>query len=319
MTVTKNMLMRNSIKWTTSVARAVFLIAFSFILIYPVIFMICNSIKVKSDTLNPAVQWFSLSPTLYSFKVAWISMDYLRSLLTTVTFELVSAVIEVIMCAVYAYGLARFKFRFKKVLLFFLILSILVPDVMLIVPRVTNFRYMDLFGILGLLKGLIHADLRVNITDTVFTFYLPSVLGVGLKGGLFIYIYMQFFKGLPTELEEAAWIDGAGPIETFVKIIIPSSGVVILTVFIFSVIWHWNDWLLATMYTTNNHTLAYMIKNIHQYIGQAWSLKKVSTNQSLYYGAPLAACLMFIAPPTVLYILLQKHFIESIDRVGIVG
>lgn len=317
--MTNSRLLRQARKGAVTVARTVFLLAFAFILIYPVIFMISTSVKVRSDTLDPAVKWLSAAPTLYGYKVAWIAMDYMTSLKNTVLYELVSAVIEVVVCAVYAYGLARFKFRFKKVLLFFLAVSILVPDIMLIIPRVLNFRYMDLFGILGLVKELFHVDLRINITDTVWTFYLPSLLGVGLKGGLFIYIYMQFFKGLPVELEEAAWIDGAGPVRTFWSVIIPSSGVVILTVFIFAVIWHWNDWLLATMYTTNNHTFAYMVKNINQYISRAWSQGLISVDQSQYYGAPMAACLMFISPPTVLYLFLQKRFIASIDRVGIVG
>ena len=302
-----------------SVLRMLFLLAFEFVLLYPVIFMISNSFKVPSDTLNPAVKWFSLSPTTYGYKVAWMAFDYWNGLKITFLFGIVSGLIEVVTCAVYAYGLSRFELRFKKIWMFLLIVTILIPDVMLIIPRILNFRYMDVFGILGLFYKLTGVDLRVNITDTVWTFYLPSLFGVGLKGGLFIYIYMQFFKGLPKELEEAAWIDGAGPVQTFIRIIIPSSGVVILTVFIFSFIWHWNDWLLATMYTENNHTLAFTLRNISGYIGQLWSSMKISADSSAYYGAPLAACLMFIAPPTLLYVILQRHFIESVDRVGIVG
>ena len=302
-----------------SVLRMLFLLAFEFVLLYPVIFMISNSFKVTSDTLNPAVKWFSLSPTTSGYKVAWMAFDYWNGLKITFLFGIVSGLIEVVTCAVYAYGLSRFELRFKKIWMFLLIVTILIPDVMLIIPRILNFRYMDVFGILGLFYKLTGVDLRVNITDTVWTFYLPSLFGVGLKGGLFIYIYMQFFKGLPKELEEAAWIDGAGPVQTFIRIIIPSSGVVILTVFIFSFIWHWNDWLLATMYTENNHTLAFTLRNISGYIGQLWSSMKISADSSAYYGAPLAACLMFIAPPTLLYVILQRHFIESVDRVGIVG
>ena len=314
-----DILKSRSTKILFSLLRAVFLIAFAFILIYPVIFMIANSVKITSDTLNPAVKWFSLAPTAYGYKVAFMAMDYMKSLFTTFSFGLVSAFFEVAMCSVYAYGLARFKFRFKKILLIFLIVSILVPDIMLIIPRVLNFRYLDFFGILGLLNKLTGIDLRIDITDTVLTFYIPSLLGVGLKGGLFIYIYMQFFKGLPYELEEAAWIDGAGPFKTFISIIIPSSMTVILTVSVFAFIWHWNDWLLATMYTTDNHTLSYMLKNIESYIGQLWSNKIIDSNPSTYYGAPLAGCLMFIAPPMILYLFVQKYFIESIDRIGIVG
>lgn len=315
----KNVLKNKTKGVGVSVLRMLFLLAFEFVMLYPVIFMISNSFKVTSDTLNPAVKWFSLSPTTYGYKVAWMAFDYWNGLKITFLFGIVSGLIEVVTCAVYAYGLSRFELRFKKIWMFLLIVTILIPDVMLIIPRILNFRYMDVFGILGLFYKLTGVDLRVNITDTVWTFYLPSLFGVGLKGGLFIYIYMQFFKGLPKELEEAAWIDGAGPVQTFIRIIIPSSGVVILTVLIFSFIWHWNDWLLATMYTENNHTLAFTLRNISGYIGQLWSSMKISADSSAYYGAPLAACLMFIAPPTLLYVILQRHFIESVDRVGIVG
>lgn len=315
----KTVLKNKSKSIGVSVLRMLFLLAFEFVLLYPVIFMISNSFKVTSDTLNPAVKWFSLSPSTYGYEVAWKAIDYWNGLKTTLLYGIVSGLIEVAACAVYAYGLSRFEPRFKKLWMFMLVVTILIPDVMLVIPRILNFRYMDVFGILGLFYKITGVDLRVNITDTVLTFYLPSIFGVGLKGGLFIYIYMQFFKGLPKELEEAAWIDGAGPIQTFLRIIIPSSGVVILTVFIFSFIWHWNDWFLATMYTVNNHTLAFTLRNISSYIGQLWSSMEISTNSASYYGAPLAACLMFIAPPMLLYIILQRKFIESVDRVGIVG
>ena len=142
---------------------------------------------------------------------------------------------------------------------------------------------------------------------------------MGLKGGLFIFIYMQFFKGLPGELEEAAWIDGAGPVRTFVRIILPSSGVALLTVTIFSVVWHWNDWLYATMYTVNNRTLAAVLYNIDQVIIQWRNASGQEMNSELSYGIPLAACLLYITPPVVMYLFLQKKFIQSIDRVGIVG
>lgn len=306
-------------KWTVSIARAVFLIAFAFILIYPVVFMITHSIMTKADTMNPAVHWLSQAPALYSFEIAFKGMAYPKAFLATVKYEMISAVIESISCAVAAYGLARFQLRLKPLLMFFLVLIVLVPDVVLIIPRILNFRRMDFLGILNLAKGLFGVDLRPNLTDTIWTFYLPSMCGVGLKGGLLIYIYMQFFKGLPRELEEAAWIDGATPLRTFIQIIIPSSGVVILTVFIFSVVWHWNDWLLSTMYTSNNQTLASQIFDIDAVINRWVRANGIQLNEQLKYGIPLAACLLFVAPPVVMYLFLQKRFIQSIDRVGIVG
>lgn len=110
----KNILKNKSISIATSVIRAVFLISLAFIVIYPIIFMIANSVKITSDTLNPAVKWFSLSPTVYSYQVAFMAMDYMKSLFITFSFGLVSAFLEIAMCAVYAYGLARFNFSSKE-------------------------------------------------------------------------------------------------------------------------------------------------------------------------------------------------------------
>lgn len=306
-------------KGVVSGARALFLIAFSFILVYPILFMISNAVKTQTDTMNPAVQWLSRSPTLYGFQLAFMGMEYPKAFLHTVLYEVISAVIEVFTCSFYAYGLSRFKFRAKPVLMFLLIVTILVPDVVLLIPKIMNFRHMDFIGILGLIGRLTGVELRPNLTDTVWTFYLPSLLGVGLKSGLIMYIYIQFLKGLPYELEEAAWIDGAGPYRTFFRVILPSSGVVILTVLILSIIWHWNDWLLASMYTSENMTLAVTVKDISYVITRWAQTNHYTVSEHLKFGMPLAACLMFIFPPTAMYLILQKQFIQSIDRVGIVG
>ena len=311
------------LKHASSVAYSVFrlalLIAIGYIVIYPVIYMISSSVKTTAAFADPSVIYIPKHITFEYYSLALEAIDYKDSIISTVKYEIVSAVIEILICSFIAYGLARFDFKGKKFLNFVLLLTILVPVQMIIVPIMTNYSQLDVIGILGLLNRFTGIDLRPNILGTVWTFYLPSIFGVGLRSGILIYIYIQFFSGLPKELEEAAWIDGAGPVQTFIRIIIPSSGVVILTVFIFSFIWHWNDWLLATMYTENNHTLAFTLRNISGYIGQLWSSMKISADSSAYYGAPLAACLMFIAPPTLLYVILQRHFIESVDRVGIVG
>ena len=313
----KNVLKNKTKGVGVSVLRMLFLLAFEFVLLYPVIFMISNSFKVTSDTLNPAVKWFSLSPTTYGYKVAWMAFDYWNGLKITFLFGIVSGLIEVVTCAVYAYGLSRFELRFKKIWMFLLIVTILIPDVMLIIPRILNFRYMDVFGILGLFYKLTGVDLRVNITDTVWTFYLPSLFGVGLKGGLFIYIYMQFFKGLPKELEEAAWMDGAGPIRTFIRIALPSSGVVILTVTVFSLIWHWNDYFLSSMYLTDGYPLAVWLTMMPKQLPTMGYSLVPSHPETM--AVLMAGCLVFILPMLIIYIFVQRWFIESIDRVGITG
>lgn len=299
------------------IIRYVFLISFAYILIYPVIYMMSNALRTTVDYIDPSVVWLPKSITFQNFKDAWAALKFPTALKNTLVYEIVSAGIEVFTCAVFAYGLSRFKFRFKSALMFFLILSILIPDVMVLLPRVLNFKNLDFLGILRLFYEITGIDLRPDIFDTPLTFYLPSLLGVGLKGGMFIFIYMQFFSGLPVELEEAAWIDGAGPIRTFLFIVLPSSGVVILTVSIFSLIWHWNDYYLALMYIMDNQTLSVLVHDIKQQVFLTFG--EVGGISSLIFGVPPAACLLLIAPPLVIYLFLQKYFIKSIDRVGIVG
>jgi multiple sugar transport system permease protein len=161
-------------------------------------------------------------------------------------------------------------------------------------------------------------DITPNIVNSYWTMWLPSLLGVGLRSGVLIYIYIQFFSGLPRELEEAAWVDGAGPIKTFIRIAVPSSSVVFITVLVFSLIWHWNDSLLSGMYLTKDFPLAGKLGSVESYIGAKWGLYGgAATPQQA--SVLMASCLLFIGPMVIFYMLIQRGFIESIDRVGITG
>lgn len=300
-----------------SAVRFIFLAAFAYILLYPVFYMLSNALRTTADYIDPSVVWLPKVVTWQNIKNAFIALDYIESIKNTVVYEMISALIEVFVCAVYAYGLSRFNFKFKKILVFVLVLTILLPDVMLMLPRMVNFRRLDFLGILGWISKMLGREIRPNILGTPLTFYLPSLFGVGLKAGIFIFIYMQFFSGLPKELEEAAYIDGAGPLKTFLVIIIPSAGVAFLTVFIFSVIWHWNDYYLSMMYNMDNKTLAVMVHNIQDQVFLVFG--EANGASPLIFGIPPAACLLFIIPPVIIYMILQRKFMQSIDSVGIVG
>ena len=185
---------------------------------------------------------------------------------------------------------------------------------MLIIPMMMNYSKFDIFGIFGLLNKLTGIDLRINLLNTVWTFYLPSILGVGLRAGIIIYIYIQFFKGLPKELEEAACIDGAGLFRTFFSIAIPSSSVVFTTVSIFAMVWHWNEYFEPIMFMSKNFPLSvkiYELENLIEAIGVYDTYPQYSTKK--------AACFIFILPVLAVYLILQKKFVKSIDRVGITG
>ena len=298
--------------------RYALLISIGYIVIFPMISALSTAIKADEAFFDVSLYWLPKYVSGSSFKAAYNAMDYGSSFLRSITLQVVSAGIEVIMCAIVAYGFARFDFKFKKVFTVFLMITIIVPVNVYIVSMIVNFRSLDILGLFSLLAKLTGIDIRPNILNTNLTFYLPSFFAMGLRSGILIYIYIQFMSGLPKELEEAASIDGAGPFKTFWKIVVPSSSVVILTVSVFSVIWHWNDSYLSMMYMTGNYPLAVSLANLgdvlklnNPFVGAAQS--------SMIYSTKMAGCLLFVTPLLIAYLCVQNKFVKSIDRVGITG
>lgn len=294
--------------YAVNFVRYFFLLALSYVVLYQLFFMISYSIRPREDMLNPSVVWIPTGITFEHFQNAFGQLEYLKTGLVSLWLMEVSAFIEVMVCAVIAYGFARFEFKEKNIVFFLVLLTIIVPVQMLIIPMYINYAHFDILGIAKFFIDTFHLpDFRPSIVNTGLTFWLPSLFGVGVRSGLFIFIYRKFFEGLPRELEEAAYVDGAGPLRTFVSVILPSSGVVFLTVTIFSTIWHWNESYLAGMYNQLSPPLAVQLENIQS------SILRESRQ------AGMAACLLFIAPMLIMYAILQRKFVQSIDRVGIVG
>ena len=300
-------------------ALYVFMIAFSYVLLYPLLYIVVNSFKSTGDYFNPTIQWIPINYTFQNIKLAAFVMDFWVALKNTLIYEIVAAGISIVSCAVAAYGLARFEFKGKKILMGAMMLNILVPSAMIIIPSYINYSYLDLFGILGGIGKLAGQELRPSIIDSPLVFYLPAITSVGLRCGLYIYIYVQFFRGLPKELEEAAWIDGAGHWKTFLTIIVPSSSVAFVTVSIFAIIWHWCDYYLPQMYLSSSYPLSVELTNLpetavgalRQYTEQA-----DTNNISLIL---LAGCLLFLLPLLIFYLIVQKKFVASVASSGIVG
>lgn len=312
--------------------RYALLLSIGFIIIYPLIYMVVTSLMSPSAFLNSTRIWI---PTGFFIKdnytKAFIALDYLDGFKYTMVYQIVSGLIEVATCAVIGYGFARFNFKGKKIFSAILFLTILVPDMMVLMPRMVNFANLDFFGIFGGIEKLVEwiaswfgadisatFDLTPNVVNTGWTMWLPSLFGTGLRSGVLIYIYIQFFSGLPRELEEAAWVDGAGPFKTFLRIAIPSSSVVIITVTVFSVVWHWNDSLLSGLYFTDKKPLAASIAGAGEFIGAAWGLY-AGRGTPQQAAVMMAICVLFIAPILIFYLFMQRGFVESIDRVGITG
>jgi multiple sugar transport system permease protein len=312
--INKHKAAANFVKGFVAVFRMIFLIAVGYIILYPLFAMIAFSVMSESDILDTSVTWLSKAPTFENYKLAWELLDYPTSLLNTVLVHGISAALEIFSCAIVAYGFARFEFKGKNFLFGLVLFTAIVPVQILVIPLFINFSYFDVLGILKLYFNLTGAEaVYPDLTGTPLTFWLPSIFGVGYRSGIFIFIYRQFFLGLPKELEEASWMDGCGPIRTFFRIVIPSSGVVFLTVTIFSLIWHWNEYYQSVIFFNDNFPLSVKLAAIRETAG-ALGFEGASLAPSVSAG-----CLLFIAPMLTVFLVLQKQFIQSIDRVGIVG
>lgn len=300
-----------------NIIRYYMLIIIGYIVLYPLLYMVSTAIKSEKSLLDVSFAWIPKFITGENFKTAFGAMNFFPALSRTLTLQIISALIEVFVCAVIAYGFARFNFKGKKLAMTVLILSLLIPVPMYSLSLSVNYRQLDIMGILGLFDSITGIDIRPNIYNTNWTLWLPSLFGVGIRSGMLIYIYIQFFSGLPYELEDAAYVDGAGPIRTFFSIALPSSSVVIVTVSVLSVIWHWNETHLSSLCFLNDTAPLSVVM---------FNLEKTLQSMGLWLGSdPVApsvvfsACLMFMAIPLVMYLILQRKFVKSIDRVGITG
>ncbi|MBE6781760.1 MAG: carbohydrate ABC transporter permease [Ruminococcaceae bacterium] len=303
------------------VFKILILLAIGYIVIYPLFYMIVTSLRDKQSFYASARVWIpsSIDP-VFNYTMAIEATNFFNALKSTLTREIIAAVIEIVTCSIVAYGFARFKFKLKPVLMAGLFLTILIPETMIIIPRMVTYSNVDFFGILGGIEKLFGNSFDITpslVANEVnfLAFWLPSLFAMGLRSGILIYIYIQFFKGLPYELEEASWVDGAGPIRTFVSIALPSSSVVFTTVTVFSVIWHWNDSLLASMYMKDNYPLAVQLERIQTYL----TARGYTYHNRDTMAIMMAGCVLFIIPMLIFYMILQRRFIESIDRVGITG
>ena len=313
------------------VIRLALLLSVGFIILYPLFYMIITSIMSPMAFANSTRVWVPTELNIRdNYNKAVEALSYGAAFVSTIKIEIISALLEVASCAVIGYGFARFDFKGKKIFVGILFMTILIPDMMVLIPRMVNYTNLDFVFIGKGLESVVHTignwfgadwsgfDITLNIVDTPFTMWMPSLLGVGLRSGVLIYIYIQFFSGLPRELEEAAWVDGAGPVKTFLRIAVPSSSVVFITVLVFSLIWHWNDSLLSGMYLTSDLPLAVTIGSVEDYIGAKWGLYGgASTPQQA--SIMMASCVLFVTPMLIFYMFIQRGFIESIDRVGITG
>ncbi len=286
--------------------RFFILFGLCFVILYPLIYMISCAFRDPADMSDPTVMWIPRHLTMDVIKQTAEVMDIKNTLITTLVLNVGCSLVQVASCALAGYGFARFKFKGKALLFGIVIMMILVPSQIISIPQYMLFRHFGLFG------------LEVNLINSKLCMYLPAAMCNGIRAGLMIFIFRQFFKGLPKELEDAAYLDGCGPLKTFIRVMVPNASSSFLTVFLFSVVWYWNDYYVSSTFFTKNQTIALMLQNLSTLLSQQlFNNADVSPREQIVWME--AGCLIAILPILVMYIFLQKYFTEGIERSGLVG
>ncbi|NLZ47070.1 MAG: carbohydrate ABC transporter permease [Clostridiales bacterium] len=294
--------------------RFFILFGLCFIILYPLIFMISTAFRPNEQMSDPSIIWIPKSLTLDNIKQTAEVMNYGTTIFNTVKLNIIASLLSVVSCALTGYGFARFKFKGKGILFAIVVLMIIVPPQITSIPLFLQFSYFKGFGLVKLFTG----KATISLINNSVTMYAPALFANGIKAGLFIFIFRQFFRGLPKELEDAAYLDGCGPLRTFVKVMAPNAASSFLTVFLFSIVWYWNDYYVSTSFFTNNETMALTLKILDRTLqAQLFENKTVSPRQLVVWMQ--SGCLLSITPILVLYTFLQRYFIEGVSRSGLVG
>ena len=305
----------------TVILRTVFLVGMCFVMLYPVLFMISSGFRNLQDVYDPTVVWLPKHWTLDSLKLAATAMDYGESIVMTLVTVIPSVLLQLITVLLAGYGFARFHFRGRGLLFGLLIFTIIVPVQSYIIPlfsTFTNFDFFDIGSLVGLFTG---EKLTISLINKPVVFYLQAFLGMGIRSGLYIFILRQFYRGFPMELEEAAMIDGCGPMRTFLKIMLPNATSMIVTVMLFSVVWYWNDYYLSSMFYQTTFPISVKLTDLGTLLQWSDTITGYAAQELTFMREAILACgcLITVLPLLVLYVFAQRFFTEGIERSGIVG
>ncbi|ABX80901.1 carbohydrate ABC transporter permease [Acholeplasma laidlawii] len=294
-----------------SVLRALLLGGLCFIILYPVIQQVLLGLRAPIDANDPSVVWVPKNWSFQNFRLAMLVLDYWNALLNTFKLSAISMVLQVASTALAGYAFSRLKFKGSEILFIFVILTIVIPPQALSLAQYLYFR--DL--------GLIGSENAI---------YLMSGLGQGIRSGIFIYIFRSFFKGLPKELEEAAQVDGASVFRIFWNVMLPNARGAIITVGLFAFVWQWNDTYYASIFNISTEAfpiltmrLVNAAENVYAALFYSGALSLIGqdvwSNPMFLATISNVAALLMMLPLLVMYLFVQKQFVESIERTGIVG
>ena len=265
------------------------LVLISLFFVLPLVWMLSTALKAESAVFTDtdvALGFVPTAPTLSNFEfilTASGNTPVFRWMINSFVVSGLGTLLTLILTSLSAYAFARIDFRFKNLLFSILIATLLLPSVMFLVPQ---FLIIDILGLF----------------NTYPAFVLP-----GLAGVFGIFFMRQFFLGIPVELEEAAYVDGASRFRTFWSVILPLAGPALATLAVITFLGYWNDYLWPLIVCQ----------------GEGCTLPAgLRTFQGAYtaaFGLLMAGATMAAIPVLVLYILAQRWIVQSVASAGVKG
>jgi len=302
--------------------RAILLFGFCFLIMQPLLDKISVSFMPEVDLYDATVISIPRNFSTDNYKIALNLMNYFPSLIQSIIIIVISAALQVTSCMLAAYGFARYKFPGKNVLFMCVFLIIIVPPQTILSSLYLNFQFFDIFGIVKLISGR-----NINLLQTLTGYLLLSATAMGLKSGLYIFLLRQYFRGVPKELEEAAYVDGCGRLYTFGKIMLPDAMPMITSCFLFSFVWQWTDSVFVSLFLRGYKMMPIAISRLTENFFRYWaSINAVGSGSGGVMAQPpigyvqavvATGMLMFLIPLIVLYIFAQRTFVESLSQTGI--
>ena len=323
--------------------RLILLVGISYIVLFPFFTKISGSFMAPEDFVDVTVRLIPKHFSIDMYTAIWEEQEYLRAFFNTFFLSASTALIQTFICCFIAYGLAKFKFKGNKLVFLAVIVTLAIPHQTLNLSLFTKFLDFDILGIFKFLngggieilgktyfEGLI--DIIPSATTGIWSrfqdgkglslinSYWPLIIlslgGLAFKNGLYIFMLRQFFRGVPDELEESAYIDGSGIMRTFFTIILPLSVPMMITVFLFSFSWQWTDEFYTGLFFNSSASNIWLMPDI---IDIPTSLKDDTfVGANIYYSAITNTCgIMIIAPLIVMYLFCQRYLVQGIERSGL--
>ena len=321
--------------------RLFLLIGVAFVILKPFYTMVMRSFMAPENFVDVTVVNVPRAFSAIIYKAIIVDLEYFKVFFLTLALSLGCALLQTFACALIGYGVAKFKFRGAKIVFLLVIITLAIPHGTMQSAIFYRFQHLDIFGIFNFLAGGARTGIEgidailskikilpesfvggISTIRSVVPILLMSITGLAFKNGLYIFLLRQFFRGVPDELEESAYLDGANTFRTFIQVILPLSIPMLITVFLFAFCWQWtDDFYIPLFFTGNAPALMTYLPAVDQIpITLATIYTQVTHSdggykQAIVYGCGLMAC----TPLIILYLFCQRYLVQGIERSGIVG